>query len=469
MAAEGIRLQGQAAAPSRSASHSSPTAPVGEALPFMSWLLGLQDSASAAQQPPSKSSQASPQCAADSTETAPEPGDLVAGLGAWPQPPQTEVSAEAVSPLSLEAQPSPAKRGALPPEPPQGLSPLLPSGPTDQNAGQGPSTVAAPALSPASVPAATDAADIQLPAQPQSAEKAAHQPQLQTQAHPEAKNTPLLQALDPEALSTQIQTSQAKAAQTPLAGLFGAAAPQAELPPLRMTQGAKSQNLGSAPVSQAAARSLDPRQLQAEPTLSEGASTVDVPLPAEAAPSPVLSTNSVAPAASMTEAPSLSLAVGAISAPGGAAAPQAPPGVMPSPQTAPLDVRQEGWTQGLAADLVQLQQQGGSRMRMILAPEQLGSLECTLIDGANGIELRIVTESPAARELLQQHGHELQSRFAQAGLSLGGFHCDSGPQSSPREQEEALTFSQPAAADDDSLTPAPTDSGHSAGLLNLYA
>lgn len=93
---------------------------------------------------------------------------------------------------------------------------------------------------------------------------------------------------------------------------------------------------------------------------------------------------------------------------------------------AQLDTNADEWVQDLGAELLHIREGGDTRLRLNLAPGHLGSVQFDLAQTEQGIELRVVADSAAARDLLQQHSDTLRERMEQAGLQLAGFHCESG-------------------------------------------
>ncbi len=139
--------------------------------------------------------------------------------------------------------------------------------------------------------------------------------------------------------------------------------------------------------------------------------------------------------------------------------------------SASIDTQKAGWAPSLAAELIQLRDMGDSRVRINLAPAHLGQINCELTDTARGIELRVVTDSAAARDLMQDNNQDLRQRFEQAGLMLAGFHCETGHGSGRGDAQAdfANTSMSGLGAGDDNLAPARPVAQTGVRLLDLYA
>ncbi len=139
--------------------------------------------------------------------------------------------------------------------------------------------------------------------------------------------------------------------------------------------------------------------------------------------------------------------------------------------SASIDTQKAGWLPSLAAELIQLRDMGDSRVRINLAPAHLGQINCELTDTARGIELRVVTDSAAARDLMQDNNQDLRQRFEQAGLMLAGFHCETGRGSGrgDAQAEFANTPMSGLGAGDENLAPAQPVTQTGVRLLDLYA
>lgn len=130
------------------------------------------------------------------------------------------------------------------------------------------------------------------------------------------------------------------------------------------------------------------------------------------------------------------------------------------------------WLQGMAQDIVQLQEAGETRLRINLAPAHLGSLQVELQQTDLGMELRVLADSAAARDLLQSHGADLRQRFAEAGMHLAQFHCGTGGQPQGSSHSGSAAGQASATGDrvgDDIPTPPLLRPLTALRLLDLYA
>ncbi|MEN8718876.1 MAG: flagellar hook-length control protein FliK [Oceanococcaceae bacterium] len=130
------------------------------------------------------------------------------------------------------------------------------------------------------------------------------------------------------------------------------------------------------------------------------------------------------------------------------------------------------WLQGMAQDIVQLQEAGETRLRINLAPAHLGSLQVELQQTDLGMELRVLADSAAARDLLQSHGADLRQRFAEAGMHLAQFHCGTGGQPQGSAHSGSAAGQASATGDrvgDDIPTPPLLRPLTALRLLDLYA
>ncbi len=136
-----------------------------------------------------------------------------------------------------------------------------------------------------------------------------------------------------------------------------------------------------------------------------------------------------------------------------------------------LDTQEGNWLPQLATDLLQVREQGDSRMRINLAPAHLGMIDCEIMETARGIELRVITESGVARDLLQDNSQDLRQRFQDSGLTLADFHCESdrgGAQAGDRNAD-AVPGQQGQHSDDEILAPGMPVATAAVRLLDLYA
>jgi len=136
-----------------------------------------------------------------------------------------------------------------------------------------------------------------------------------------------------------------------------------------------------------------------------------------------------------------------------------------------LDTQEGNWLPQLATDLLQIREQGDSRMRINLAPAHLGMIDCEIMETARGIELRVITESGVARDLLQDNSQDLRQRFQDSGLTLADFHCESdrgGAQAGDRNADAAFG-QQGQHSDDEILAPGMSVATAAVRLLDLYA
>lgn len=130
------------------------------------------------------------------------------------------------------------------------------------------------------------------------------------------------------------------------------------------------------------------------------------------------------------------------------------------------------WLQGMAQDIVQLQEAGESRLRINLAPAHLGSLQVELQQTDLGMELRVLADSASARDLLQAHSADLRQRFAEAGMHLAQFHCGTGSQSQNSGHSGSTAVHGASTGDgagDDIPTPPVMRPLAALRLLDLYA
>lgn len=139
--------------------------------------------------------------------------------------------------------------------------------------------------------------------------------------------------------------------------------------------------------------------------------------------------------------------------------------------TASIDTQKQGWAPSLAAELIQIRDMGDSRMRINLAPAHLGHINCEITDTARGIELRIVTDSNAARDLMQDNNQDLRERFQEAGLMLAGFHCETGTGSAGSDAQDDAGYisSLGRIESDENLAHLPPQPVTGMRLLDLYA
>ncbi len=157
---------------------------------------------------------------------------------------------------------------------------------------------------------------------------------------------------------------------------------------------------------------------------------------------------------------------------GVAGAPTLTSGMSPgSAPAATLDTQDKAWMPQLASDLLQIREQGDSRMRINLAPAHLGMIDCEITETARGIELRVITESGAARDLMQDNNQDLRQRFQEAGLTLAGFHCESDSRGANANGSETgpVATSGLIAEGDENLAPTMPLSAAAVRLLDLYA
>lgn len=136
-----------------------------------------------------------------------------------------------------------------------------------------------------------------------------------------------------------------------------------------------------------------------------------------------------------------------------------------------IDTQKGGWAPSLATELLQIRDMGDSRLRINLAPAHLGAIDCELVDTARGIELRVVTDSDAARQLMQDNSQDLRERFAESGLMLADFHCETGAdsESSESDGDSGMHGADVIAEDDGKLAQSRTVSTSALRLLDLYA
>ena len=94
-----------------------------------------------------------------------------------------------------------------------------------------------------------------------------------------------------------------------------------------------------------------------------------------------------------------------------------------------------------------------------------------LSGGSEGVELRVLSDSAAARELLQSQVETLRSRLAEAGLDLLGLHTDAPQADGRRRDSDAMPTAVNAGPEEavENPTHAPAVSDASAGRLDLYA
>ena len=68
--------------------------------------------------------------------------------------------------------------------------------------------------------------------------------------------------------------------------------------------------------------------------------------------------------------------------------------------------------------------QGASEVRIALKPETLGHLDIKICTDQHQVTVRIMAETPAAKELIEAHLGQLRSDLSQQGLGLGRVEVD---------------------------------------------
>lgn len=147
----------------------------------------------------------------------------------------------------------------------------------------------------------------------------------------------------------------------------------------------------------------------------------------------------------------------------------------PSPVIS-LDLSANNWSDEFAKEVFNVRELGDNRIRINVAPAGLGNIDCEIIDTAKGLELRLVTETTAARDLIQESGAALRERFQEAGMNLSAFDCRSGSSGShaqgAKSDDRGGGASQNAETTDtrdDNLTNSRKSSTSSDSLISVYA
>lgn len=95
-----------------------------------------------------------------------------------------------------------------------------------------------------------------------------------------------------------------------------------------------------------------------------------------------------------------------------------------------LDVARDAqWIDRAAKDIAQLAN-GEGRLRFRLDPDHLGSLQIDMANGADGLSMRVTTETEAARVILADAQPRLIAEARAQGVRIAESHIDLGQQSS---------------------------------------
>jgi flagellar hook-length control protein FliK len=103
---------------------------------------------------------------------------------------------------------------------------------------------------------------------------------------------------------------------------------------------------------------------------------------------------------------------------------------------------------------------GYTRARVTLHPEELGGVEVMLRGSSSGLTATVVAENPHAAHLLQQSADELQRRLADQGLELASLQISVGGEAAngaPNGRDGAgasAGHGTPGTADDSTDAPA---------------
>lgn len=135
-------------------------------------------------------------------------------------------------------------------------------------------------------------------------------------------------------------------------------------------------------------------------------------------------------------------------------------------------------TRQVAERIGQQLRRGESEVRLALKPESLGHLHLKITTGHQHVAVHITAETPAAKEMIEQHLGQLRADLAQQGLGLSAFDVDvstSGEDAS--QQEMARQQGRPRAAGavagegapEPALQPPALDNWGGHSLVGVYA
>ena len=263
----------------------------------------------------------------------------------------------------------------------------------------------APAVAPLPAPVEAETADAAEPAEPAPAAQA---PPAQALAQPQLPPAALAGLVIPQPAPPAANAAPAAPPSASVATAVAQATPRAQ--PLRGLRSAvpadsageraalrpgEAETAGAADVAPLAEPVIAPAADQAAPVLSHKAAEV-APQPAAALPGDAVSAGSVLAQQSL--------------------------------ETRLDVVRDAQWIDRAARDIAQLAT-GEGRLRFRLDPEQLGSLQIDLAQGADGVSLRMTAETEAARAILVDAQPKLLAEARAQGVRIAESHVDLGSRS----------------------------------------